>query len=80
MKTPFIFFGLATSCLLSGCAHDAKSNTASKPAAVATTMITFTNTDTAMPNYLWEDGTKTSGLTILTINGTNTSSVSVTNQ
>ena len=80
MKTLFIFVVLAISCLLSGCAHDTKSNTAGKPEAVATTVITFTNTGTAMPNYLWEYGAKTSNLTIMTINGTNTSGVSVTNQ
>ena len=80
MKTPLIFVGLTTSCLLSGCAHDTKSNAAGKPAAVATTVITFTNTGTAMPNYLWEYGAKTSSLTILTINGTNTNGVRVTNQ
>jgi hypothetical protein len=80
MKTLLIFVGLAISCLLSGCAHDTKSNTASKPVAVATMVITFTNTGTAPSNYLWEDGTKTSSLTILTINGTNASGASVTNQ
>jgi hypothetical protein len=58
MKTLFALVGLAVSCLSSGCAHDAKSNTASKPAAIATTVVTFTNTytGTARLNYQWLDG------------------------
>jgi hypothetical protein len=83
MKTLLIFVGLATSCLLSGCAHYTKSDTTSRPAACVTTTGTVTNIYTfpvtstgPSTNYLWEDGTKTGNMTI---NGTNASVGMVTN-
>ena len=56
MKTLFALVGFATSCILSGCAHDTHNKTASKPAAVAPTVVTFTNIGTAPLNYQWSDG------------------------
>src|ERR1700722_11577318 len=56
MKTLFALVGLAISCILSGCAHDTQRKTASKPTAVAPTVVTFTNIGTAPLNYQWLDG------------------------
>ena len=71
MKTLLILIGLATSCFLSGCAHDSNGKTPSKPdnAAVAGQSATFTVTNTGTPPlyYQWQ------------FNGTNTMVVTVTN-
>jgi uncharacterized lipoprotein YajG len=53
MKTLLALIGLATSCFLSGCAHDATSKTESKPTAAPTATGTVTNAGTAQLSYQW---------------------------
>jgi hypothetical protein len=77
MKTLLIFIGLVTSCLLSGCAYDTKSGTASRPAASATTAGKVTNIYTfpvtssgPSINYFWLDGAKLATNNAVTNTGT----------
>jgi len=78
MKTLLTLVGLATSCLLSGCAHDTSTKAASKPdtETSASHSIVLAVTNNPPIAYQWQlYGTNTSGVRII---GTNTSGV--TNQ
>lgn len=79
MNILLIFIGLATTCLLNGCAHDTKSGTASRPGASAptagsvTNIYTFPVTGTGWTNYYWLDAAQ------LATNNTVTNNLTVTN-
>ena len=67
MKTLLTLVGLATSCLLSGCAHDTRSKAASKPEAVAVAgqSVTFTVTNTGDQPFIYQvNGTNVGGATV----------------
>lgn len=75
MKTLFSLVGLAVTCW--GCAHDAESNTAGKPAPTSTTVSKYTSTGTTPLTYQWKQNTTNSNgvanYNNVATNGSNTS-------
>jgi hypothetical protein len=58
MKTILTVVGIVAGCLLSGCAHDTKSGTASRPAVITaaytvTNIYTFPVSSTGPLSYQW---------------------------
>ena len=92
MKSLLTLVGLATGCLLSGCAHDTNSKTESKPEAVTlagqSASFVVTNTGTAPLTYQWYFSTNTQTVPNTSNppvyqwykNSTNIEGVTVTNQ
>jgi P pilus assembly chaperone PapD len=71
MKTLLTFIGLATSCLLSGCAHDTSSKAAStlEGVAVAGQSVTLTVTNTGNQPFIYQvNGTNVGGATVTVTN------------